>query len=200
MVLTKLVMNLESRAARRDLANAYQMHSTLMRLVDSGAGKPLWRLERPPREGPPIVLIQTESAPPRSALREVDEEYFVSFESRENRLLANLAAGDLLRFRVRANPTVTREKKRHGLVRYEEQIGWIERQLRRNGATPKVAEVLDSRSEVFRRRRGGAPVTIVGVTYDGSLRVDDPLLLRGAVVRGIGHGRSFGFGLITLGR
>lgn len=200
MVLTRMVLNLESGMARRDLANAYQMHSTLMRLVDSGAGKPLWRLERPPREGPPVVLIQTEAAPPRTALQEVDEKYFISFESRENRLLVNLAKGDLLRFRVRANPTVTREGKRHGLVRHDEQVNWIERQLLTNGSALKEVKVLDSGREVFRRRREGAPITLVGTTYEGALQVDDPELLRTAVSRGIGHGRSFGFGLITLGR
>src|SRR5690606_37796715 len=68
VVLSRLVMNLGSSAARRDLANAYEMHSTLMRLVDAGAGRPLWRLELGRDGRPPELLIQTDVEPDFGAL------------------------------------------------------------------------------------------------------------------------------------
>lgn len=200
MVLSRLVMNLGSSAARRDLANAYEMHSTLMRLVDAGAGRPLWRLELGRDGRPPELLIQTDVEPDFGALTTLDDSYFLEADSRPNRLVANLVVGDRLRFRVRANPTVTREGKRHGLVQYEEQVAWITRQLQRHGARPLEIHVSGSQREVFRKRRGGAPITVVGVTYDGALEVEDLAGTRELVRNGIGHARALGFGLVTVAR
>lgn len=200
MILSRLTLNLESRAVRRDVADPYQMHSTFMRLVDSGAPRPLWRLERYQVGQPPIVLLQTESMPEVAAFHEYDPDYLLEHESRANRLLQNLEIGDRLNFRIRANPTVTRDGKRHGLVRFEEQVGWLERQINASGALADAIVPSESRRDVFRKRAGGKPVVLFGVTFDGSLEVTDPVLLRAAVRSGVGHGRSFGFGLITLAR
>lgn len=200
MILSRLTLNLESRAVRRDIADPYQMHSTFMRLVDSGAPRPLWRLDRYQVGHPPIVLLQTESVPEVGAFDEYDPDYLLEHESRANRLLQNLEIGDQLQFRVRANPTITRDGKRHGLVRFEEQVGWLERQLNASGALAATIVPSEPRRDVFRKRAGGRPIVLFGVTFDGILEVTDPALLRAVVKRGVGHGRSFGLGLITLAR
>lgn len=200
MVLSRLVLNLESRAVRRDVANPYEMHATLMRLTEGVAGKPLWRFERQRGTDPPVLLLQSAAAPDKSVLDEIDPGYVLAFESKENKLVNNLSPDDMLRFRVKANPTVTRDRKRHGLVRYEDQVSWMERQLGKHGAVPMGIQVLDSKRASFRRNRGSPPITIVGVVFDGLLKVADPEALRKSVTAGIGHARAFGFGLMTLGR
>ena len=43
------------------------------------------------------------------------------------------ANGQLLRFRLRANPTVTRAGKRHGLTSQGAQLAWLQRQGERGG-------------------------------------------------------------------
>jgi CRISPR system Cascade subunit CasE len=195
-----LVLNLGSAAARRDLADAYEMHSTLMRLVDAGASKPLWRLGFERDGGSPVLLVQTEAEPDFDAFSQVDESYLLHAESKRNRLIENLTVGDRLRFRVRANPTVTREGKRHGLVRHEEQIAWMERQLQRHGARPLSIHANGSQREVYKRRRGRAPITLIGVTFDGVLEIADLDGTRALVKNGVGHARALGFGLVTLAR
>lgn len=200
MVLSKVVLNLESPFARRDLADAYELHATLMRLVDAGASKPLWRLERKRDVAPPEVLLQTDETPDWSALKDVDEAYFAHASSRPNRLVENLRTGDVLNFRVRANPTVKRDGKRHGLVRYEEQVEWMERQLRKHCAAPLRVQPNETRREVMKRRKGGKPIVLVGVTFDGILQVEDADGVRALVADGVGHGRALGFGLVTLAR
>lgn len=200
MVLSRIVLNLESHAARRDLADAYQMHSTLMRLVDGGGGRPLWRLETGKGGRPPFLLVQTETTPVPELLSPDDDEYFMSFESKQNQLVRSLQEGDGVRFRLRANPTVTRAGKRHGLLREEEQREWIDRQLGRSGLKSHGVRILGAQREQFWRRRGKSPVTLLGVTFDGYCSVTDPAAVENAVRVGIGHGKSFGFGLLTLGR
>lgn len=200
MVLSKVVLNLSSRYARRDLADPWEMHRTLMRLVDNGASKPLWRLERRRIEAPPELFLQTESEPEWSALKELDDSYFVHASSRPNRLLENIRTGDVLNFRVRANPTVKREGKRHGLVRYEEQVEWMERQLAKHGCKPLQVLPNESRREVMKRRKGSRPIVLVGVTFDGAIGVEEAAGVRRLVEAGVGHGRALGFGLVTLAR
>lgn len=200
MVLSKLTLNLRSGLARRDLSDAYEMHSTLMRLVDAGASKPLWRLERRRYEAPPEILIQTESEPEWGVLKDVDEEYYLDASSRRNQLLEQIKDGDVLNFRVRANPTVKREGKRHGLVKLEHQIEWMERQLVRHGGHPLHILPSESRRETMKRRKGGRPIIIHGVTFDGTFVVEDVKGVRSLVTSGVGHGRALGFGLVTLAR
>lgn len=198
MVLSQIVLNLDHPDARRDLGDPYEMHATLMHLADSGASKPLWRVEHRRHTEAPVVLVQTEQAPDPSTLMRGERPYFLDFGSRRNVLLRNLEPGDQLNFRVRANPTVTRAGKRHGLLRTEEQLGWLERQLDRAGARLLLAQTSEARRERMGRRRGNQPIVILGVTFDGALEVHDAEALRKAVATGIGHAKALGFGLITL--
>ncbi len=199
--MSRAVLNLADAAARRDIANPYEMHSTLMRLVDAGSGRPLWRLERSKdHERPPVVLIQTESSPDASALRGASPSYLLEFCSRENRLLSRVKTGDVLNFRLRANPTVTRERKRHGLERIEDQLSWLERQVKGAGAKLIWAQTSDSGKVRFARRGSKRPIVLMGVTFDGQLEVVEPEALRAAVKAGIGPGKALGFGLMTLAR
>jgi CRISPR system Cascade subunit CasE len=199
MVLSKLTLDLNDVQARHDLSDPYEMHATLMRFADAGASRPLWRLETPRSEAP-FILIQTGTEPDPTQLRARGAKYFASFESRPHRLLGDIAVGDTLRFRIRANPTVTREGKRHGLLREEQQLAWIDRVLSARGTTDIFAVVSESTRQVMRRRRGRRPIIIHGVTFDGVLLVEDPQALRTAVREGIGHAKALGFGLLTVAR
>lgn len=201
MVLSRVTLDLEDAQARRDLADPYEMHATLMRLVDGGVDRPLWRLE-PSRHpsGAPQLLVQTNGVPDPQRLRERGTAYFSDFESRPHLLLEDLRVGELLRFRLRANPTVTRDRKRHGLVREEDQLAWIERVLAERGGHEVLAVVQETGREVMRRRRGQPPIVIHGATFDGVLRVADVAKLREAIRTGIGHAKALGYGLLTVGR
>lgn len=198
MVLSRLVLNLDHPDVRRDLADPYEMHATLMRLAEAGGSKPLWRLEHQRHADAPVVLVQTAHAPDASVLERDEASYCLDFGSRPNILLRNLQSGDVLNFRVRANPTVTRLGKRHGLLRTEEQLAWLERQMQRAGVRLLFAQTSDVRRERMGRRRDGHPIVIHGVTFDGALEVEDAEALRNTVLTGIGHARALGFGLITL--
>lgn len=198
MVLSQMIMNLDSPQVRKDLSDRYELHATLMRFVDKGASKPLWRLEWNTRTRYPTLLIQTEAAPDPSAVAELDPTYIVKFGSRRNILYENLSNGDEFNFRLRANPTVTRDGKRHGLYREEEQIAWLSRQLEKSGAKLVFTQTSDSVTERMKRRKGSRPISIHGVTFDGVLRTQNPDRLRSAIQSGIGHAKALGFGLLTL--
>jgi hypothetical protein len=74
MWVSKLVLNPASKAARRDLANPYEMHRTLSKAVSEalkeGRERLLWRLEPTRGLEPPVVLVQTLTEPDWSVLEE----------------------------------------------------------------------------------------------------------------------------------
>lgn len=200
MMMTQLRLNFASQQVRRDVADPYEMHRTIQRLLDGSEERPLWRLHHDAGGTHAVMLLQTERTPQRIRIDELDPEYLLAFDSRHNRLLENMAEDDLLHFRLWANPTVTREGKRHGLVNYEDQISWIERVFSGNGALISGVQAGAAQRITGGRRRRSRPIVITGVQFDGRLRVQDSAALRSLVIRGAGPAKSFGFGLITLAR
>lgn len=200
MIMTRMKLNFSSQQVRRDVADPYEMHRTLQRLLDGKEDRPLWRMEQDPAGSHATLLLQTRERPDQAALTELDPEYCLAFESRHNQLLENIRSGDRLHFRVRANPTVTREGKRHGLVKYEDQLAWIGRTLDRHGAQLVTAAAGAAGRITSGRRRAGRPITTTSVLYDGILNVMQEDAFREMVTRGIGHAKSLGFGLVTLAR
>ncbi|POZ61050.1 type I-E CRISPR-associated protein Cas6/Cse3/CasE [Chromobacterium alticapitis] len=196
MYLTQLKLDAKQAAARRDLANAYDMHRSLCRafVVDEQT-KPsrfLWRLERHDAEqGEAVVLVQSEQRGnwqplghlldiackplPLETLVQTDKRYF---------------------FRLLANPTVTREGKRYGLQREEEQLAWLARQLEKSGSV--VQHVQRGLSQQWRLRKPGCLITVQAVRFDGVLAVDDAQKLRLAMASGLGHAKAMGLGLLSL--
>lgn len=201
MVLSRLILNLNSERARRDYSNPYELHSTIRRLVEHSNERPLWRLEEGIQFGsPPAVLIQTSFTPDIDNLREYDPKYALSFEARKNKLIDNVSVGDVLCFRLRANPTVMRERKRHGLFREGDQHNWISRQIEKSGNRLLEVTISRSQTENFRKRFRGPSITLQSVVFDGKIEVLSPTGLKQIVTDGVGPAKSFGFGLVTLSR
>mgnify|MGYP001135004147 FL=1 len=147
-----------------------------------------------------MVLVQTSDTPDPTSIAVTAPDYYVSFESRYNRLLENLRTGDRLRFKVFANASVKREGKRHGLYRQDDQLAWIEHQLLKHGAEPVAVRIGETSTERCWRGRDSRPISVYGVMFEGLLDVVDPNRVRDLVRNGLGHAKALGFGLVTLGR
>lgn len=199
MYLSKLVLNLRHGWARRDLGNPYEMHSTLLRLFDDPkAARPLWRLES---MRPPTILVQSKEVPDFSHLLSANgyEGYFSATpQSKPYLLWERLAAGQVLRFRLDANPTVTKRGKRHGLRRIDEQLQWLHRRARWHGFEVLSATVSRIERRTFHKRGQGMPIVLLAVRFDGYLQVQQPDRLRAAIAQGIGHGKALGCGLLSV--
>lgn len=201
MYLSRFFLNPKHPLARRDLANPYEMHSTLAWLFENpAAARPLWRLEW---TRPPAVLFQSFEPPDFSRLlrREGFEGYFASApESKEYRLPSLIQAGERLRFRLEANPTVTRGGKRHGLTRIDDQMLWLHRKAASAGFSVLHAYVSRMERRSFKKRGADAPIVLFAVRFDGWLEVRDPDKLREAIRLGVGHGKALGLGLLSISR
>jgi CRISPR system Cascade subunit CasE len=189
----------------------------------------LYRPELDPRSGVVTVLVQSRQRPDWSALPGRDDgshaflaaPFSLEFDLKPlSSLSGAIAPGQRLRFRLRANPTkriaVPRAPapqnklagKRVGLLREEDQLAWLERKITAAGAQLLAARTsrdpLAGGSQRGRKeddRRGTEhAMRFQVVVFDGELLVTDPQLLWASVGAGIGSGKAYGFGLLSLGR
>jgi CRISPR system Cascade subunit CasE len=226
MFLSKLVLNLRNPKARSDLARPYEMHRTLMNgypysRVENRCDL-LFRIE-PSRTGPPIVLVQTRDDPEWCQL---SGGYLLAApESKPFEL--SVTTGQRLRFRLRANPTKRVASKnerlgkdmagsRIGLATEADQIRWLLRKADAGGfrvpgnwvsaqhpETNEPIELPNFRVDVIPegRDRNGKPGNageFLAVRFDGVLMVTDADLFRTTVAGGVGSGKAFGFGLLSV--
>lgn len=200
MFLTRLRLDPRNAQARRDLGDPYEMHRTLTRAFVPDAEQPaprfLWRAEPTAAWSEPVVLVQSSFAANWAALAELPN-YFK--HPPETKILPDeLQQAGCYRFRLFANPTVSRDRKRVGLVSEDAQLAWLARQGERMGFVLDAALVTDS--ETIRSRKGTGHITLLKVCFEGRLRVSEPHLLAEALKAGIGPGKAFGCGMLSLAR
>jgi len=201
MYLSKLVLDLRGKEARRDLGDAYEMHRTLARafLVD-GQSKParfLWRLEiGASLNATPIVLLQSGVQADWSFLQTLKNYAQHPVECKHVPLEKLIQEGRCYRFRLLANPTVTRQGKRFGLVGAVDQQTWLTRQGERHGFA--IESVGVSASDVLSSRKNDSRIYIQRVCFDGIVRATCASDLRAALCNGIGPAKAFGCGLLSI--
>lgn len=220
MLLHRIHLNPRCREARRDLSDPYQLHATLCRAFTSLDKKCpknefLWRLE--PETSPagyPRILVQSHIIPDWAGIGVKGwlAEANPSINLVERLKLDSLKAGWRFRFRLRANPCVTKDGKRLGLLKLEDQEKWIERKSKRHGfMLPQLVQFDLSESSHERvdvrishelmlrgNQHSGNGIRIFSVLYDGILTVTEPKNFRDALQNGIGHGKVMGLGLLSV--
>lgn len=206
MFLTRIVLNLDDAAARADFSQPYEMHSTLARAFVSeveSTEKPapfLWRLEPVLNAAEPVLLVQSSTLPRWDALATRSRDWSREITTREIELEKWTTAGLKLGFRLSANPTVTREGKRHGLKTMGEQVDWLQRQATKSGFDLLETVVTGSRRIACKRRKSGdgAQVVVNSVTFDGLLLVTDSSAFAACLRTGLGHAKFLGLGLLSV--
>ncbi|MEI6209864.1 MAG: type I-E CRISPR-associated protein Cas6/Cse3/CasE [Desulfuromonadales bacterium] len=202
------------------MANPYQLHSTLCRAFSPPEtkctkGEFLWRLEpETDSSGNPRILVQSRKLPDwngitvKGWLAEAD----AAINLKERLKLDSLKAGQHFRFRLRANPCVTRNGKRLGLLKQEDQEKWLERQAQQHGfLLPQLLSFDYSESSEERpdvrisqeqmlcdKQHTNNSIRVFSVLYDGMLTVTEPEAFTKALQGGIGHGKVMGLGMLSV--
>lgn len=184
----------QNRIANLWLSNPYRIHQRLMMAYPSET-RLLFRVED---SEPATILVQSHVVPDWD---KAFSEFHVLEASPEYKSFdLNLQPGVQLRFRLLANPVVTRNGKRFGLLREEDQRAWLERKLKEAGAT--MLGYLVKPGRMVKSTKGaskdGAMQSHLAVWFEGILLVKDPEKLVEAVANGIGHAKGYGFGLLSL--
>ncbi|WP_329612658.1 type I-E CRISPR-associated protein Cas6/Cse3/CasE [Streptomyces brevispora] len=209
--LTRLVPDPRSRDARRDLADPVGMHRRVMSLFPSDAGPDprtrfgvLHRTEDTPTGA--HVLLQSTHEPDTSRL---PDDYGTTLSRPLDALIDAIRPGLTVRYRCVASPVRKPGATTRALYHLPPVVAltgtaaddWWLRQADRSGLKPLThhAQPLDTaRGE---RRPDGAPaqrVTHARTQFDGTAAIIDTDLLKAAVLNGIGRGKAYGCGLLSI--
>lgn len=205
MLLYRLHLNHRCKEVERDIADPYQMHSTLCRAFSPPdqkcpAGEYLWRLEpETDAKGNPRLLVQSRSKPHWAGIS--IQGWFAgepdpAIDLAKRLRLDVIKPGERFRYRLRANPCVTRKGKRLGLLKQGEQTAWLSRKGEQHGFFV-ISAHLSQEGMIRGNRNNGGVIRVFTVLFDGILEVKDPEKFRKALGSGIGHGKALGLGLLS---
>ncbi len=185
----------------------------------------LYRLDVDQRRNMLTLLVQSGVAPNWNNL---PDDYLLSDTDGLNpsckpvyEIFRTLQTGMRLQFRLRANPTRCvsqkaggkRRGKRMGIYDESGQLDWLQRQGAAHGfrlaavsVSPSVADlnaVPQAQATGRRQTADGAKhatLTFGAVLFEGALIVIDSALFQDALRNGIGRGKAYGFGLLSVAR
>lgn len=205
MYLSKFTLDPKHSQVRRDLGDPYEMHRTFARAFAPDGRTPpdrfLWRAERKAGEKhSSVVLVQSERPGDWGCLDAIPGYLLETVQTKAVDLDNLIGVGRNYRFRVYANPTVTRKGQRLGLVGEADQIAWLSRQGERVGF--RLVHCVRTADDWLRARQGnsGRLISVRAALFEGLLEVTDADGLRRALMDGIGHAKVLGLGLISLAR
>lgn len=213
MHLTRLEINSRRRAARHLLGSPHRLHAAVLSgfptdLPEPDEGRILWRLDDGYPD--PVLYVVSPAEPDLTHLVEDVGRPSYGWQTKDYRpLLDKLAAGDTWAFRLRANPVHSVAQatggrgKRLAHVTSGQQTAWLHQRAATHGfrvadGSADAPDLVLSSRRTFRFDRRGRTVTLATAVFDGTLVVDDPRKLRAALVGGIGPGKGYGCGLLTL--
>ncbi|EAA4614490.1 type I-E CRISPR-associated protein Cas6/Cse3/CasE [Salmonella enterica] len=184
----------------------YVMHQWLWKLFPGGKERQfLYRREE--LQGAFRFFVLSQERPAESAIFDVQCRPFAP----------ELSVGQILRFTLRANPTICKAGKRHDLLMeakrqvktqpdsrdiwtYQQQaaLEWLSRQGEQNGFSLREASVDAYRQQQIRREKSRQMIQFSSVDYAGVLVVNNPVLFLQRLVQGYGKSRAFGCGMMLI--
>jgi CRISPR system Cascade subunit CasE len=219
MYLTRVVFDGFDRRSQRLFSSPERVHALVCAATDAerGNARTLWRLDSRLNRNLTMFIVSAER-PDVDILGgekggKLDLNGFRSVDYTP--FLDRIVDGQEYHFRLTANPV-------RSLARWESdgtprrgqrvehrtasaQLDWLLRRMPRLGLAPVAtaagdADVAIVGRERLRFRKQGHEVTIATATYEGTVRVTEPALLRKALGTGVGPGKAYGCGLLTLAR
>jgi CRISPR system Cascade subunit CasE len=166
---------------------------------DDGSDRVLFRVETDRETGTITLLVQSVQEPNWSMLEAARDFFLQPPECKQ--FTPNFRAGQQLTFRLRANPTVKRQGKRFGLMKEDEQYVWLRRKGEAGGFVPHAITVIPERTMEDKKtdKTGQAhDLTLVTVRFEGTLQITDPTFFTRTLEQGIGSGKGFGLGLLSV--
>lgn len=222
MYLSRLDLNPRNRFVRKDMADCASMHITVMKAFPQSYEGParerwqvLYRADIARSTGRVTLLVQSgiqprwEHLPSGYAPTPTGDQPVKCLDDAYN----SLERGLRLVFRLRANPTKRLPSpaesripgKRVELRTQEERVAWLERKADAGGfslvqtrAAPHVANVRIGPGDQHVGRRADADLAFGAVLFDGELEIVDETIFRQTLSKGIGPGKAYGFGLLSI--
>jgi CRISPR system Cascade subunit CasE len=201
MYLTQLNLKRLDRSVVKVLADIYRLHQAVMKgfAAYRETERVLYRVEPEERDGLVSILVQSPQTPD---WRQLTEENRGIVSARAKEFSPAFQEGQRFMFRLRANPTVTREGKRRGLIRDESLLEWLEKKHERLGVRFCGMDAIDEGYVNGSKIKGDKrhQLSLKTARFEGVLEVADAKTFTEAFRNGIGPAKAFGCGLLSLAR
>ncbi|WP_213456983.1 type I-E CRISPR-associated protein Cas6/Cse3/CasE [Rhizomonospora bruguierae] len=198
--LIRITPDLRNRTASRDLRDVIAIHRRVMALVPDNLGPDprkragvLFRIDQTPTG--PVLLVQTAVEPDPSRL----PERYGTIDTRDiGPLLKAIRPGMRVQYRIAANASkraVTGPNAGKVVPLAGAAVdSWWAKRATEHGLGLEQAHI-DPQPAMLGKSQ---PVRHAVTRFDGTAVVHDADLLRTAILTGIGRGKSFGCGLLSL--
>lgn len=217
--LSRVEVDVKNRAKTKDLTHLGAYHNWVEQsfpaeIATGERHRHLWRLDT--LNGKKYLLIMSESKPDPKLLLKYGVSGTVVTKSYDA-FLNKLQNGQIMRFRLTANPThrITHPDDKKGKVyphiTVVQQEKWLIDRANESGfQLVKQVGVDDSEENAtlafqvvgrewpMLHRNPGHGVRLSRVTFEGLLRIEDADLFRELLVKGIGREKAFGMGMMTV--
>ena len=203
MYLSRIVIDLQKRRTLQALDSPEILHGMVENCFPAKTERDLWRIDE--MNGVPHLLLLSGEKPNLTSLTAQIGFPGMEGETRDcQKLLDRILTGSIWQFRLAANPvtSIPQPDQRRGKIAAitiaERQREWLIRQGNRNGFLPVQGQfdVIRSEWKIFRNK--GRTVSVLCVTYEGLLTVTDAEAFKTALRNGIGRGKAYGMGLMTV--
>lgn len=207
MYLSRVELDPTRRSTMAALSAPQKLHGAVESAFAGERRRRLWRLDRLGERL--YLLLLSEDAPELSGV----VEQFGTGAAAETRsydpLLQRVEPGSCWQFRLTANPTKCCKDPKapaergtvaaHCSTKYQKQ--WLLDRAAKHGFALREEEFTVTRVQWQHfAKHGIRPVTLLAVTYEGVLRVTDPEQFRALLCQGMGRGKAYGLGLMTVMR
>lgn len=200
--LTQLILNPRNRNVARDLANAQDMHRTVMSMLPGDLGdspraitSTLYRVEQ--KSAQTMLLIQSENAPNVAALPEgyANSNACTTLDG----LISRLHQNDLVRYSIMINPSKRDNATRRTvpLTGYDDVHAWWKRKALTHGLSIDGHPTSISPVPAISGARNGTRIRHQAARIEGTATVADLPELTVALTAGVGRGKAYGLGLLT---
>lgn len=208
MYMTRLPLDSKNRQTMLALAEPKRIHGAIERSFNGTRKRNLWRIDR--LNGMDYLLLVSPEKPDMTEAAKQFAPPGATWETREyGPLLQRVHEGTRWHFRLTANPvyhsagnaTTGERGKVLPHVTPTRQKEWLMKKAEANGFSLNEDEfqVVETQSIRFRKPDGqSGSVTLQAVTYEGRLQVTDAALFCHALTEGIGRGKAYGMGLLTV--
>ncbi|MBQ6121254.1 MAG: type I-E CRISPR-associated protein Cas6/Cse3/CasE [Clostridia bacterium] len=204
MYMTRMELDRSRRATILALASPNKLHGAIESSFSGERQRRLWRIDE--LNGKCYLLVVSEAKPDFSAAAAQFAPTPDCWETREyGTFLQRITVGSHWHFRLSANPTIShsREGEKRGKVyahvTAEQQKNWLMQRAAKSGFRLKEDyEVVKRDTLTFYKGADRKRVTLGVCEYEGWLEVTDADLMRAALTNGIGRGKAYGLGLLTI--
>ncbi len=208
MYLTRMELDTKKRNTMKALVSPNLLHGAIEAAFPGEKTRKLWRIDTIGEHC--YVLLLSDRKP---LLKHAVEQFGVqtaglSWETKDyDKLLERIQDNTTWRFRLTANPTkcCKNENGNRGTVHAHNtpyhQKQWLMKRCEKCGFSVREEDIMVTESHWQRFYKGNArrnPVTILSVTYEGILTVVNSESFRKTLVEGLGRGKAFGMGMLTV--